>query len=147
MFMQFRRFEMILAGVFAVVLGAGPQMQPQTAPPPTTGASTVTQVMVMTSRKAGVATQDVSKLAPDEVRVAVQLYLDGKIDQWYTRSDGKGAVIFLRCTTVDQAKAIISSLPLAKAGYLDVEYIPVGPFSGLRVLSRIQPATEGPEPH
>ena len=137
---------MILAGVFAVVLGAGPQMQ-TALPPPTTGSSPVTQVMVMTSRKAGVALQDVSKLAPEEVRVAVQLYLDGKIDQWYTRSDGKGAVIFLHCTTVDQAKAIISTLPLVKGGYLDTEYIPVGPFSGLRVLSRIQPATEGAAPH
>jgi hypothetical protein len=96
MFMQFRRFEMILAGVFAVVLGAGLQMQTAT-PPPTTGSSPVTQVMVMTSRKAGVALQDVSKLAPEEVRVAVQLYLDGKIDQWYTRSDGKRGQSF-SCT-------------------------------------------------
>ncbi len=58
-----------------------------------------------------------------------QLYLDGKIEQWYTRSDGKGAVLFLRCKTVDEAKAIFAELPVVKAGYLDVEYIPVGPFS------------------
>jgi hypothetical protein len=50
----------------------------------------------MTSLKPEIARPDVMRLVQEEVRVAVQLYLEGKIDQWYTRSDGKGAVLF--CT-------------------------------------------------
>ncbi len=138
---------MILVSLSALVLGAGLQMQPQTAPPPSTGPAPATEVMVMTSRKPGVASADVIKLAPDEVRVAVQLYLDGKIDRWYSRSDGKGAVLFLHCKTADEAKALISDLPLVKAGYLDVEYIPVGPFTGLRILTVPQPRADGAAPH
>ncbi len=128
---------MILLSLSALVLGAGLQMQPQTTPTP----APATEVIAMTSLKPGVALPDVMKLVQEEVHVAVQLYLDGKIDQWYTRGDGKGAVLFLHCTTVDEAKAILAGLPLVKAGYLDVEYIPVGPFSGLRFLARPQPAS------
>jgi hypothetical protein len=103
-------------------------------------------MMVMTRLKPGVAIPDLMKLVPEEVRVAVQLYLDGKVDQWYTRGDGKGAVLFLRCKTPDEARAVLADLPLVKAGYLDVEYIPVGPFSGLRNLIRPQPA-DAAAPH
>jgi hypothetical protein len=143
MFWSFWRFEMILLSLSALVLGAGLQMQPQTTPTP----APVTEVMAMTTLKPGVALPDVMKLVQEEVRVAVQLYLDGKIDQWYTRSDGKGAVLFLRCKTAEEAKALLAGLPLVKAGYIDVEYIPVGPFSGLRVLTRPQPPAEGSTPH
>jgi hypothetical protein len=137
---------MILLSLSALVLGAGLQMQPQTTPTPTPAPAPATEVIAMTSLKPGVALPDVMKLVQEEVHVAVQLYLDGKIDQWYTRSDGKGAVLFLHCNTVDQAKAILAGLPLLKAGYIDVEYIPVGPFSGLRFVARPQPA-EMTAPH
>lgn len=123
---------MILLRLSALVLGAGFQMQPQTAPaPPPTS---VTEVMAMTSLKPEVAVPDVMKLVREEVRAVVQLYLDGKIERLYTRSDGKGAVLILRCKTADEAKEILAGLPMVKAGYLNVEYIPLGPFSGLRVL-------------
>jgi hypothetical protein len=138
---------MILAGLSALVLGVGLQMQPQTASTPAPAPAPVTEIMAMTRLKPGVALPDVMKLVQEEVRVAVQLYLDGKIGQWYTRSDGKGAVLFLRCGTVDEARALLAALPLVKAGYIDVEYIPVGPFSGLRFLTRPQPSADGAAPH
>ncbi len=137
---------MILLSLSALVLGAGLQMQVQTAAAAPASAP-VTEVMVMTSRKPGVTIADVTKLAPEEVRTAVQLYLDGKIDRWYTRTDGNGAVLILHCKTVDEAKEVIAGLPAMKAGYLDVEYIPLGPFTGLRVLMRPQPAAEGSAPN
>jgi hypothetical protein len=138
---------MMLVGLSALVLGAGLQMlQPQPASPAATPVP-VTAVMVMTSLKSEVAPADARKLVEEEVHVAVQLYLDGKIDQWYTRSDGKGAVLFVHCKTVDEAKAVLSGLPFMRAGYLNVEYIPVGPFSGLRNLTRPHPASEGTGPH
>ncbi len=90
---------MVLLSLSALVLGVGLQIQPQTAPVPATAPPPVTEVIAMTRLKLGVALPDVMKLVQEEVRVAVQLYLDGKIDQWYTRGDGKGAVLILRCRT------------------------------------------------
>jgi len=42
-----------------------------------------------------------------EVRDTVQLYLDGKIQQWYARGDGKGVVFFLDCNTVEEANRFL----------------------------------------
>jgi hypothetical protein len=129
---------MILLHLSVLVLGAGLQMHPQTTPAPASVPIPVTEVMVMTKLKPGVALSDVANLMQEEMRVTVQLYLDGKIEQWYTRGDGKGAVFFLRCKTTEEAQAVLAGLPAVKAGYLDVEYIPVGPYSRLRVLMRPQ---------
>jgi hypothetical protein len=138
---------MALLSLSALALVVGLQIQPQTAPTPAPAPAPVTEVIAMTRLKPGVALPDVMKLVPEEVRVATQLYLDGKIDQWYTRGDGKGAVLILRCKTSDEARTVLADLPLVKAGYLDVDYIPVGPFSGLRNLIRPQPASDGAAPH
>ena len=136
---------MVLLGLSALLLGAGLQMQPQVAAPAAAPAP-VTEVMAMVRLKPGVSLPDVMKLVPDEARGATQLYLEGKIDQWYTRSDGKGVVLFLHCKTVEEAKVLLADLPLIKAGYVEAEYIPVGPFNGLRILTRLQPAPDGTAP-
>ena len=128
---------MILLSLFVVVFGAGVHGQAQ-ATAPARAPAPVTEVMAMTSVKPGVALSDVMKVVPEEVRGVAQLYMDGKIEQWYTRGDGKGQIFFLRAKTVDEAKAIFADLPAVKAGYVVVEYIPVGPYSPLRFLSRPQ---------
>jgi hypothetical protein len=103
--------------------------------------------MAMASVKPGGAVADVVKLVPEEVRGVSQLYMDGKIEQWYTRGDGKGQIFFLRAKTVDDAKAIFAELPMVKAGYVDVEYIPVGPYSPVRLLTRPQGSADGAAQH
>jgi hypothetical protein len=126
---------MMLLSLFVLLLGAGIHGQAQAAVPAPAPAP-VTEVMAMTSVKPGVAISDVMKLVPDEVRAVAQLYMDGKIEQWYTRGDGKGQIFFLHAKTVDEAKAIFADLPVVKAGYIVVEYIPVGPYSPVRFLTR-----------
>ena len=125
---------MMLLSLSALVLGAGLQMQPQATAAPSPMPVKVTQVMAVLTVKPGIARPDVMKVMPEEVRETVLVYLDGKIDQWYAKGDGKGVVFFLRCTTVEEAKAIMEALPLHKAGYVDMEYIPVGPLAPLRLL-------------
>jgi hypothetical protein len=128
--------------VLASVVGLGTGLQAVAQAPGQSQASanalpvTVTQVMVTLTVKPGIARADVMKVLPEEVRETVKVYLDGKIDQWYARGDGKGVVFFLRCTTVEEAKAIMGGLPLDRAGYVDLEYVPVGPLAPLRLLTR-----------
>jgi hypothetical protein len=64
----------------------------------------------------------------------VKLYLDGKIQQWYSRGDGKGVIFLVNANTDDEARAITETLPLAKDELIDHEYIPVGPLMPLRAL-------------
>jgi hypothetical protein len=84
--------------------------------------------------KEGVARDQMVKVMPNEVRDTVNLYLDGKSQQWYARGDGKGVVFFIDCKTVDEAKAILEQLPLIKANFASFEYMPLGPLSPLRYL-------------
>ena len=77
---------------------------------------------------------------PSEVRETVRMYLDGHIQQWYARTDGKGVVFIMNCTSVDEAKALMESLPLAKAHLVDLDYMPLGPLTPLRALIGPPPA-------
>lgn len=68
------------------------------------------------------------------VRATVTLYLEGKIRQWYSRGDGRGVILFLDAKTVDEAHAIIDTMPLSKENLMDHEYVPVGPLLPLGSL-------------
>jgi len=98
--------------------------------------STTTGVLALMKARPGVTRERVMAVMPAEIRATVQLYLEGKIREWYAREDGKGAVFLLNAADVAEAEAIMESLPLAKADMLDHEYIPIGPLMPLRLLLR-----------
>src|SRR5499425_1252052 len=113
----------------ALALASGAQSQSPSAQPPSGALSpNVTEVMVIQTAKQGVTRQQIMNIMPAEIRATVKHYLDGKIRHWYSRGDGRGVVVFLDVKTVDEALAIIETLPLSKENLLDHEYIPVGPL-------------------
>ncbi len=57
-----------------------------------TSTSTTTGVFALLKAKPGVTRERVMAIMPAEIRATVQLYLGGKIREWYAREDGKGAV-------------------------------------------------------
>jgi len=73
-------------------------------------------------------------IMPNEVRDTVNLYLAGKIDQWFVRQDGKGVVFLINASSVDKATAILSKLPLVEAKRMQFDLMPLGPLSPLRYL-------------
>ena len=105
------------------------QSEPSSQPlPPSAPSSKTTEVMVILTAKQGVTREQIMNVMPAEIRATVKLYLDGKIRQWYSRSDGRGVVLFLDVKTVDEAHAVMDTLPLSKENLMDHEYIPVGPL-------------------
>ena len=103
--------------------------QAQSVSPTTTG------VMVMLTVKAGVTREQVMVVMPAEIRQTVQLYLNGKVREWYSRGDGRGVVFLLDAKDVAEAHAIMEGLPLAKQNLMDHEYIAVGPLLPLGLLT------------
>ena len=103
--------------------------QAQATSPATTG------VMVILTVKAGVTREQVMTVMPAEIRQTVQLYLNGKIREWYSRGDGRGAVFLLDTRDVGEAQAIMEALPFAKQKIVDHEYIAVGPLVPLGLLT------------
>jgi hypothetical protein len=96
-----------------------------------------TELLVIQTARQGITPEQIQQILaimPDEIRATVKLYFDGKIRQWYSRSDGKGVVFLLDAKTEDEARAIMETLPLAKEQLMDNQYIPVGPLMPLRAL-------------
>jgi len=96
---------------------------------------TNTAVMVIITVKAGVTREQVMAVMPAEIRQTVQLYLNGKIREWYSRGDGRGVVLLLDTRDVAEAQTIMEGLPLAKQNIVDHEYISVGPLLPLGLLT------------
>ena len=113
---------------------------PSPQPPSAVPTPRTTEVIVILTAKPGVIRQQIMNIMPAEIRATVKLYLDGKIRQWYSRGDGRGVVIFLDVKTVDEAHAVMDTLPLSKENLMDHEYIPVGPLLPLAVLISGGPA-------
>ena len=82
------------------------------------------------------------KIMPAEIRATVPLYLDGKIQQWFLRGDGRGVIFIMNCKDVAEARALIESLPLSQANLVDGQYIPVGPLLPLGMLLRDNPTSK-----
>jgi hypothetical protein len=95
---------------------------------------TTTGVMVILTVKPGITREQVMAVMPAEIRETVQLYLNGKIREWYSRGDGRGVVLLLDTKDVAEAHAVMEALPLGKQDLMDHEYIAVGPLLPLRLL-------------
>ena len=72
-----------------------------------------------------------AEIMPKEVPDTLQLYLDGKIEQFWFRQDRPGVIFYMQAETVDAAKAEVDALPLTQAGLMSFELMPVGPLAPL----------------
>jgi hypothetical protein len=124
----------IALGLTLTLIGASCMTQPSLAQVQT-ASSTTTGVMVILTVKAGVTREQVMAVMPAEIRQTVQLYLTGKIREWYSRGDGRGVVFLLDTRDVAEAQTIMDGLPLAKQNIMDHEYIAVGPLLPLGLLT------------
>ena len=113
-------------------LEMAPTTQGQAAPPK----PEITGVLTILSPKPGATVEQIMKMMPEEIRATVPLYLSGKIQQWYTRGDGKGVIFLMNCKDAAEARALIESLPLSKENLVEEQFIPVGPLTALGLLLR-----------
>ena len=105
----------------------------QTAMQPTP----TTRILAIGTVNPGVERAKVLAILPEEVRDTANLYLDGKIDQWYSQQNGKGVVFILNVTDPAAAHEMLEKLPLGQARLMSFELIPLGPLAPLRQLSGI----------
>ena len=133
---------------FAVLLAAVLLLAPARARAQAPAAPPTTHVLVSLTLKPGADRARIMKTMPDEVRATVALYLDGKIQEWYSRGDGRGVIFIMPSSSVADAKALMDTLPLAKADLAVFEFTALGPLTPLRVLlaEPAAPALENPRP-
>ena len=79
----------------------------------------ITAVFVIQTPKQGVTVQQVMAMHAGRDSGDGKLYLDGKIREWYSRGDGKGVILLVDAKSEDEARALMETLPLAKAHLMD----------------------------
>ena len=93
-----------------------------------------TKILAIARLHAPLTPEQRKAILPEEVPATVRLFLAGKIDQWWSRQDGKGPVFLLNVTTVEEARALTASLPLEVAGLMECDFIELGPLRPLHLL-------------
>ena len=131
-----RRPAAVAAGLIALLALVAPA--PVWAQPPAAAAALTpvpTTKILAIGRRTGTWTPETRRMImPNEVRRTVDLYLAGKIDQWYVKQDQTGVVFILNVTDLKEAHDLLANLPLGQAGMMEFELIPLGPLSPLRLL-------------
>jgi hypothetical protein len=102
--------------------------QPASSPTPTT------RILAIGTVNPGVDPAAVRSILPTEVRETVKLYLDGKIDQWYSLQGRSGVAFIPNVTDPAAAHDMLEKLPLGQAHLMSFELIPLAPLNPLRRL-------------
>ena len=93
-----------------------------------------TGVMAQLTLRTGVAQTDFVPHMLEEVRATAQLYLEGRIQQWWTLCDAPGVLLLFATEEVEVARAWMGGLPLVKADLVDLSFRRVGPLLPLRLM-------------
>jgi hypothetical protein len=100
-----------------------------------------TKILAIGTFAPGTDMQLVQRTLAAEMRATAELYLEGKIDQWYSLDNRPGVVFILNVTDIGASQAMLEALPLGKAHLMTFELYPIGPLKPLRQL------LESPEAH
>ena len=118
----------LAAGAMLFALGGAAHAQPPGPQTPTT------KILAIGTIVPGADLQQARAILPTEVRATAQLYLDGKIDQWFSLEGKNGVAFILNMTDTKAAEEMLEALPLGKAHLMTFELIPIGPLNPLRQL-------------
>jgi hypothetical protein len=98
-----------------------------------------TKILAIGTINPGFDQSQVLAVLPDEVRETVDLYLDGKIEQWYSLQGKPGVAFIINVTDLAVAHEMLEKLPLGQKHMMSFELIPIGPLNPLRWLQGMQP--------
>jgi hypothetical protein len=73
---------------------------------------------------------------PAEVLATLQLYLDGKMEQFWLRDKEEGVIFLMSVDSVAEADRLLRALPLGQADLLTFDLMPIGPLLPLGMLMK-----------
>jgi hypothetical protein len=117
-----------LALVICLIGSISGHAQPASPPTPTT------KILAIGTVDPGADPAKLREILPTEVRETVTLYLDGKIDQWFSLQGRRGVAFILNVTDPAAAREMLERLPLGQAHLMSFELMPLAPLNPLRQL-------------
>jgi hypothetical protein len=82
-----------------------------------------TKILAIGSLTAPISSEEMKTIMPHEVRETVELYLEGTIDQWWSRQDGKGVLFLLNVTSIEEAASMLEKLPCGNVKRMRVQVL------------------------
>ena len=92
------------------------------------------KILALESETPGVTAEDFAPHLDAEAARAWELHQAGIIRELYFRQDRAEAVLVLECNDVQEAEAVLGTLPLVQAGLITFELIPLRPYPGFARL-------------
>jgi hypothetical protein len=93
-----------------------------------------TRILAIGTANPGVDPAAIRAILPAEMHDTADLYLEGKIDQWFSLQGRMGVAFILNMTDPVAARAMLEKLPLGRAHLMSFELLPLAPLSPLRQL-------------
>jgi hypothetical protein len=88
------------------------------------------KVMAIATKTAAWTPEQFDKQIPHEAAHTLQLYLDGKVEQFWLR-EKVGPIFLMNVESLDDARATLNALPFVSEGLMTYEFMPVGPLAPL----------------
>jgi hypothetical protein len=93
------------------------------------------KVLAIGHPRSGIRWEHIAPYVGEQARSVWERYEIDQVREFYLRADHQlGAVLILECDDVTEAERLVATLPMAEAGLLDFELIPMRPFMGFREL-------------
>ena len=92
------------------------------------------KILALERELPGASAETFQPLLKDESRHVWELQQSGKLGEIYFHAEQHSAVLVLECTSVEEARQILFSLPLVAAGLIAFEIIPLAPYDGFERL-------------
>jgi hypothetical protein len=90
------------------------------------------KILVFAKGRAGIPAQTIQPHIKEEVQAVWDLYAQGIVREFYTRADQPGpAVLEVESPTVEAAREALAELPLVKMGLIDLDLVPLAPFTAI----------------
>jgi hypothetical protein len=93
------------------------------------------KVLAIGHPRSGVRWEHIAPYVGEQARSVWERYEIDQVREFYLRADHQpGAVLVFERDVVTEAERLVATLPMAEAGLLDFELIPLRPFMGFRAL-------------
>lgn len=93
------------------------------------------KILVLAKRHGETPVEEMRPHFAAEVQAIWDLYTEGICREFYTRADQPGAaILFVEAASVESAKKALARLPLVERNLIDLDLIPLAPFTNLEHL-------------
>jgi hypothetical protein len=92
------------------------------------------KILALEKERPGITAEQYTPYLKAEAAKVWELYQSGLARELYFRQDQSSAVLVLECPGLAEARVALGELPMARAGLIDSDLIPLKPYPGFARL-------------